>query len=81
MKPMRPLSISAKVSLAIFATSLALMTTACDQLNRPLGKPSSSSSSSGSSGSSGASTDGGDGANEGATPAPTITAQPGDIQL
>ncbi|OJY25321.1 MAG: hypothetical protein BGO98_04175 [Myxococcales bacterium 68-20] len=78
MKPMRPLSISAKVSLAIFATSLALMTTACDQLNRPLGKPSSSSSSSGS---SAAGTDGGDGSNEGGSPAPTITAQPGDIQL
>ena len=79
MKPMRPLSISAKVSLAIVATSVALMTTACDQLNRPLGKPSSSSSSS--SGSSATSTDGGDGSNEGGAPAPAITAQPGDIQL
>lgn len=78
MKRMRPLSISTKVSLAIFATSITLMTTACDQLNRPLGKPSSSSSSSGS---SAASTDGGDGANEGGTPAPAITAQPDDIQL
>ena len=79
MKAMRPLSISAKVSLAIFATSLALMTTACDQLNRPMSTSSSSSSSS-SGGASATGGDAGDG-NEGGSSAPAITAQPGDIQL
>lgn len=58
---------------------LALTLGACDQLNKPIGHPSGSSSSGGSSTTS---ADGGELAAEGgASPAPTITAQPGDIQL
>ena len=77
---MRRLTLAAVVSSAVAATFFALAMTGCDQLNKPIGSPSSSSSSS----SGGASTrgDGGDLSDEGgASPAPTITAQPGDIQL
>ena len=76
---MRPLSFAALVSVAALATPF-LLTTGCDQLNKPL---STSSSSSSSGGRSATSADGGDdlAAHEGGAPAPTITAQPGDIQL
>ena len=77
---MRPLSFAALVSFAAVATPFVL-TTGCDQLNKPLSTSSSSSSSGGRSATTSA--DGGDDSlgGEGGAPAPTITAQPGDIQL
>lgn len=74
---MRTLAPAAVVSFAILAMAFVL-TVGCDQLNRPLGSPSSSSSSSGSSATTNA--DGGD-TGEGGVLMPAITAQPGDIQL
>jgi hypothetical protein len=66
------------VSCATLATLSALTLAACDQLNKPIGHPSGSSSS----GSATTSADGGELSGEGgAAPAPSITAQPGDIQL
>lgn len=72
---MRSLPLAAMVSVVVL-TALALATAACDQLNRPFGSPSSSSSSG-----STASVDAGDEDDDGGAPAPTITAEPGDIQL
>jgi hypothetical protein len=57
---------------------------ACDDLNRPLGHPQSPGASSSSSSSSGsAASDAGAPSSDmdAAAPAPTITPQPGDIQL
>jgi len=78
---MRPLPFSPLVSVAALA-ALGFLGAGCDQLNKPFNTSSSSSSSS--SGSSNAShADGGDAESDGGTlaPLPTITAQPGDIQL
>ena len=77
---MRPFPFAVTVSVVALAIPLVLAT-GCDQLNKPFHTTSSSSSSS--SGSSRTTTDGGDGSDEAGTlaPAPTITAQPGDIQL
>ncbi len=75
MTPMKRFSIAAV--LAVLTTSFVVVTTGCDQLNKPLSTSSSSSSSS--SGSLGGA-DAGD-SSEGGSPAPMITAQPGDIQL
>jgi hypothetical protein len=72
-------SIAAVVSFAVLAAPLALGLAGCDQLNKPIGHPSGGSSSGSANTMSG---DGGDLATEGgAWPAPSITAQPGDIQL
>ena len=60
---------------------LAIAAAGCDQLNKPLSTSSSSSSSSSGGSSAAAATDGGDGEDEAGSPAPTFTAQPGDIQL
>jgi hypothetical protein len=80
MRAMRlgPLRIVTTVSVVMLAALFAMITSACDQLNRPMSTSSSSSSSS----SGGASATGGDaGDNEAGPPAPAISAQPGDIQL
>jgi hypothetical protein len=62
-----------------------LLLTACDDLNKPMRplSPGSSSSSSSSSGSAGAADAGATTTEDGAapSPAPTITAQPGDIHI
>jgi hypothetical protein len=80
--PPRP---PALVLLARYAPAVAaafavvLAAAACDDLNKPIGVPRSP----GARPPSNASTDGGGDANDegGAMPAPTITPQPGDIQI
>lgn len=67
-------------------STLVLLVTACDDLNKPLGHPKSPSfppeSSSSSSSTGGVSSDGGTTPDGGpSAPAPTITPQPGDIQI
>jgi hypothetical protein len=65
------------ITLAVLGGSVAAsLSTGCDQLNRPLGSPSSSSSSSG-----GASPGHGDAGEDGGLLVPTFSPQPGDIQL
>jgi hypothetical protein len=64
-----------------------LLLTACDDLNRPMGHPKSpgltpeSSSSSSSGGSNFGTTDAGPNSDGGPGAAPTVTPQPGDIQI
>lgn len=66
----------AAVACAAVAASLVLL--ACDQLNKPIGSASSSSSG----GTWAVPNDAGsDGSDEHAAPAPTISAQPGDLHL
>jgi hypothetical protein len=77
---MRRLGIATTVSVTTLVAALALATSACDQLNRPMSTSSSSSSSS-SGGSSVSGSDGGALTDEGGTLTPTISPQPGDIQL
>jgi hypothetical protein len=84
MSPMiqtRRSSVASAVAVAsVAAFAIVLGVAGCDQLNKPLGHPSGSSSSSG--GSSSTSGDAGDPPSEGGvTPAPTVTAQPGDIHI